>query len=118
MERAALRDRSIQIPSSQTDKFAAGLDRAALQQHSSDDLLGISGDQAVATNPIDDTHVEIRCSQCGHQNNQPIAWIPNHCELTCSECGAVIAVDRGAFRKAIEDVRQRLNEARSRITRQ
>jgi hypothetical protein len=28
----------------------------------------------------------------------------------------MIAVDRGAFRKAIEDVRQRLNEARYRIT--
>ena len=70
----------------------------------------------MATNPIDDTHVEIGCSQCGDRNNQPIAWISNHCELTCCGCGAVIAVDRGAFRKAIEDVRQRLNEARSRIT--
>jgi hypothetical protein len=36
--------------------------------------------------------------------------------LTCCGCGAVIAVDRSAFRKAIEDVRQQLNEARSRIT--
>jgi hypothetical protein len=70
----------------------------------------------VAPNPIDDTHVEICCSQCGNQNHQPIAWIPDHCELTCCECGAVIAVDRDAFRKAIEDVRRRLKEARSQIT--
>jgi uncharacterized Zn finger protein len=70
----------------------------------------------VTGSPVDDTHVEIACPQCAHENKQPIDWICDHLELACGECGAVIAVDRGAFRKAIEDVRQRLNEARSRIT--
>jgi len=61
-------------------------------------------------------HVEISCPQCAHQTKQPIDWICDHWELACDGCGAVIAVDRPAFRKAIEDVRRRLNEARYRIT--
>jgi hypothetical protein len=61
----------------------------------------------MARSPIDDTHVEICCPQCGNKNKQPIGWICDHWELACSGCGAVIAVDRSAFRKAIEDVRQR-----------
>lgn len=69
----------------------------------------------VAGNPVDDTHVEISCPQCAHKTKQPIDWLCDHWELACGGCGAVIAVDRGAFRKAIEDVRQRLNEARHRL---
>jgi ribosomal protein S27E len=69
----------------------------------------------VVGSSVDDTHVEISCPQCAHKTKQPIDWICDR-ELACGGCGAVIAVDRGAFRKAIEDVRQRLNEARSRIT--
>jgi hypothetical protein len=70
----------------------------------------------LAGSSVDDTHVELSCPQCAHKTNKPIDWICDHWELACDGCGAKIAVDRGAFRKAIEDVRQRLNEARNRIT--
>jgi hypothetical protein len=89
--------------------------RVELLQHLSVDLLQKRGDQVVAKNPVDDTHVEISCPQCAHTTEQPIDWICDHWELACGGCGIAIPVDRGAFRKAIEDVRQRLNEARSRI---
>lgn len=70
----------------------------------------------MAGSPVDDTHVEIACPQCAHKTKQPIDWICDHWELACGGCGAAITVDRDAFRKAIEDVRKRLNEARYRIT--
>ena len=72
----------------------------------------------MAESSVDDTHVEISCPHCAHKTRQPIDWICDHWELACGGCCAVIAVDRGAFRKAIEDVRKRLNEARSRIATQ
>ena len=70
----------------------------------------------MAESSVDDTHVEICCTECGHKTKQPIDWICDHWELACGGCDATIAVDRSAFRKAIEDVRRRLNEARHRIT--
>ncbi len=70
----------------------------------------------MAKSSVDDTHVEIPCPQCAYNNKQTIDWICDHRELACRGCGVVVAVDRGAFRKAIEGVRQRLNEARYRIT--
>ena len=46
--------------------------------------------------------LDIRCTSCGKQTAQSLAWLKSHDELICRVCATPIAIDRRQISAAVD----------------